>query len=141
EDSLGNVGGLGGITVTAKGGDTTRTATTVTSAAMRGAFVLPNLPAPGDYTLTISGPGFLTQTREVSLGASGGSVTVNATLSRADAVVAGMVTGVDANGKAEGGVGGVGLTLASNDVTMKTMTTSGDSAGSYQFTGVAPGSY
>jgi hypothetical protein len=77
----------------------------------------------------------------VSLNASGGTVTVNATLSRADAVVAGMVTGLDANGKAEGGLGGVGLTLASNDATMKTMTTSGVSAGSYQFTGVAPGSY
>jgi len=141
QDSLGVTGGLGGITVTAKGGETTRTATTVTSAAMRGAFVLPNLPAPGDYTLTISGPGFLTQTRDVSLGASGGTVTVNATLSRADSVVSGMVTGLDANGKAEGGLGGVGLTLASNDITMKTMTTSGDSAGSYQFTGVVPGSY
>jgi len=66
---------------------------------------------------------------------------VNATLSRADSVVSGMVTGLDANGKAEGGLGGVGLTLASNDITMKTMTTSGDSAGSYQFTGVVPGSY
>lgn len=140
-DELGVIGGLGGITVTAKGGDTTRTATTVTSAAMRGTFILPNLPLPGKYTLTISGPGFLTQTREVSLSAGISSVTVDATLSRSDAVVQGIVTGTDENGKPQGGLGGVGLTLASNDLTLKTMTTSGDSAGSYQFTGVPPGSY
>ncbi|MBN9608732.1 MAG: hypothetical protein BGO26_11640 [Actinobacteria bacterium 69-20] len=140
-DELGVIGGLGGITVTAKGGDTTRTATTVTSAAMRGTFILPNLPLPGKYTLTISGPGFLGQTREVSLSAGISSVTVDATLSRSDAVVQGIVTGTDENGKPQGGLGGVGLTLASNDLTLKTMTTSGDSAGSYQFTGVPPGSY
>jgi len=134
-------GGLGGITVTAISGKVTRTATTVTSQSLRGSYILPNMPTPGEYTLTISGDGYLTQTRTVTLTEGVGSATVDATLSRADSEVSGTVTGLDAKGKPEGGLVGVGLTLTSSTTTLKTMTTSGDSAGSYQFTGVPPGTY
>jgi hypothetical protein len=140
-DQSGHTGGLGGITVTATAGKVTRTATTVTSQSLRGSYILPNMPTPGEYTLTISGDGFLTQTRTVTLTEGVGSATVDATLSRADSSVSGTVTGLDAKGKPEGGLVGVGLTLTSSTTTLKTMTTSGDSAGSYQFTGVPPGTY
>jgi hypothetical protein len=134
-------GGLGGITVTATADKITRTATTVTSQSLRGSYILPSMPSPGEYTLTISGDGYLTQTRTVTLTEGVGSATVDATLSRADSAVTGTVTGLDAKGKSEGGLVGVGLTLTSSTTTLKTMTTSGDSAGSYQFTGVPPGTY
>jgi hypothetical protein len=141
QDGLGQFGGLGGISVTATDGDVTRTATTVTSQALRGTFILPNMPTPGEYTMTISGDGFLTQTRTVTIAEGVGSATVNATLSRSDSVVEGTVTGVDAAGKSQGGLVGVGLTLTSSTTTLKTMTTSGDQAGTYRFTGVPPGTY
>ncbi len=141
EDDLGHRGGLGGITVTATNGKQTRTATTVTSQALRGHYILPNLPVPGQYTLTISGAGFLTQTRKVEFTTDVVSATVDATLTRGDAVVSGTVTGQDAHGATQGGLVGVGLTLVSSTATLKTMTTSGDQAGSYRFTGVPPGTY
>ena len=53
-DSLGGFGGLGGLTVTATAGEVTRTATTVTG-DRAGTVVLPDLPVPASYTVTVSG--------------------------------------------------------------------------------------
>ena len=76
-DQLGQLGGIGGISVavTGQSGDvtTTRTATTVTSGPV-GRFTLPDLPTPGDYTLTVSGSGYQDQVRQVSLAAGAGSL-------------------------------------------------------------------
>ena len=69
-DSLGGFGGLGGLTVTATAGETTRTATTVTG-DRAGTFVLPDLPVPASYTVTVSGAGYATQTRQIDLTAAG----------------------------------------------------------------------
>ncbi len=144
-DQLGRLGGLGGISVAVSGrsGDvtTSRTATTVTAGPV-GQFTLPDLPTPGDYTLTVSGPGYQDQVREVSLPAGAGAVTLDITLTRADGVVSGTVLGDPATATKpdEGGVVGAGLTLTGPDVSFKTMTTS-DPPGSFRFTGVPPGTY
>ncbi|RIJ78634.1 hypothetical protein D1871_01360 [Nakamurella silvestris] len=134
-DDQGVVGGIGGITVTATDGDKiTRTATTVTSGPV-GRFTLPDLPTPGDYTLTASGPGFQNQVRQVSIGKGVGSTTVDISMSRTDGVVDGVVS--DETGK---GLTGAGLTLTGGENVYKTMTVS-DKPGSYRFGGVPPGTY
>ncbi|SDO43269.1 Carboxypeptidase regulatory-like domain-containing protein [Nakamurella panacisegetis] len=138
-DSLGHLGGIGGVTVTAtgssKGVAASRTATTVTSGPV-GTYALPDLPVPGDYTVTVTGTGYASQTQQVSLAAGSSSATVNVSLTRADGTVTGTVVG---DGK-EGGLIGAGLTLTGASATYKTMTTSVP-AGAYRFTGVPPGTY
>lgn len=138
-DSLGRLGGLGGLTVVASGSSrgtpASRTATTVTSGPV-GRFQLPDLPTPGDYTVTVTGQGFATQTRSVHLDEGAGSATVDIGLTRADGEVTGTVNG----SPGEGGLTGVGLTLTGNEASFKTMTTSSP-AGGFRFSGVAPGTY
>ena len=133
-DQFGNVGGLGGLTVTAVAGDVTRTATTITAGAV-GRFALPDLPTPGEYTLTVSGAGYQSQTQQIALAAGAGNAEVAISMTRADGVVAGTV--FDETGA---GLPGAGLTLTGPDDTLKTMTASSP-AGSYRFGGVLPGLY
>ncbi len=130
---------LGGITVSATNGTVTSTATTVTAGPV-GSFTLPDLPVPGDYIVTISGDGYQTQTRSLSFGAGVGSATMNVTLVATQGRVTGSVLGKDVNGKDEGTLVGVGMTLTNSQTTYKTMTTS-EPKGQFDFTGVPPGTY
>lgn len=145
EDLLGQLGGLGGlqVSITGRSGDvtTTRTATTLTTGPV-GTYTLPDLPTPGDYTVTVSGAGYSDQVRQVALAEGVGSAEVNVSMVRADGVVSGTVSGNPAAGDqpAEGGLIGAGLTLTGPAGSAKTMTTS-DPPGSFRFTGVAPGVY
>ena len=131
------------MSVTGQSGDvtTTSTATTVTSGPV-GRFTLPDLPTPGDYTLTVSGAGYQDQVRQISLAAGAGSVDLDISLTRSDGVVTGTVSGdpAAAGEPAEGGLVGAGLQLTGPAGAVKTMTTS-DPPGSFRFTGVAPGVY
>ncbi|QNK81317.1 carboxypeptidase-like regulatory domain-containing protein [Nakamurella sp. PAMC28650] len=138
-DGLGHLGGIGGVTVTATGTSrgvaASRTATTVTSGPV-GTYALPDLPVPGQYTVTVSGTGFASQTQQVALTQGSSAATVDISLTRADGTVAGTVSG----GGTEGGLIGAGLTLTGANATYKTMTTSVP-AGAFRFTGVPPGTY
>lgn len=135
-DSLGGTGGLGGITVVATNGTTTRTATTITGEDA-GRFLLPRLPVPGSYTVTVSGAGYSTVTREVNLTSSGVSGwTIS--LTSAGGAVTGTVTDEDGAGIA---AAGLVLTHGSGTATIyKTMSAS-DASGTFRFSGVAPGTY
>ncbi len=135
-DSLGGTGGLGGITVVATNGTTTRTVTTITGEDA-GRFLLPRLPVPGSYTVTVSGAGYSTVTREVNLTSSGVSGwTIS--LTSAGGAVTGTVTDEDGAGIA---AAGLVLTHGSGTATIyKTMSAS-DASGTFRFSGVAPGSY
>jgi hypothetical protein len=132
-DALGGVGGLGGLTVTASDGTTTRTATTVTG-DRAGSFVLADLPVPATYTLTVSGAGYATQTRSLRLTAAG-LPSLDITMLLTGGTVDGTVT-------EPGGapIAGAGLTLAGPAGTYKTMSAS-DAQGSFRFSGIAPGDY
>jgi hypothetical protein len=132
-DALGGVGGLGGLTVTASDGTTTRTATTVTG-DRAGSFVLPDLPVPARYTLTIAGDGYATQTRSLRLAAKG-APQLDITMLSTGGTVDGTVT-------EPGGVplAGAGLSLVGPAGTYKTMSAS-DAQGSFRFSGIAPGKY
>ncbi|MPV87299.1 hypothetical protein GB882_01355 [Georgenia ruanii] len=132
-DSLGAVGGLGGVTVTATDGTTTRTASTATG-ALAGTFVLADLPVPAAYTITVSADGYASQSRAMELTA-GAAATADFRLGVSSGVVQGTVR--TPNGT---GLGGVGLTLSNGENTYKTMNAS-DKVGSFRLNGVAPGEY
>ena len=132
-DSLGGMGGLGGLTVTATAGDLVRTATTVTG-DRSGTFVLPDLPVPAAYTLTIEGDGYATQTWQIDLTAAG-SAPLDITMTSTGGAVEG--TAVDESGD---GLAGAGLTLTGPAGVYKTMSAS-DATGSFRLSGIAPGDY
>jgi hypothetical protein len=133
-DEFGNTGNLGGVTVSVTDGTTTRTATTVTTGAV-GTYALPDLPSPGSYTLTVTGTGFQVATRQIDIPAGVGSVQADISLTRTNGTVSGTVRAAGG-----GGLAGVGLTLTGEDATYKTISQTSP-AGSYSFTGVAPGDY
>lgn len=132
-DSLGGFGGLGGLTVTASAGEVTRTATTVTG-DRAGTFVLPDLPVPASYTVTVSGDGYATQTRQIEL-TPAGLAPLDIVMTSVGGVVEGTVTATGG-----GGLAGAGLTLDGPAGTYKTMAAS-DGSGTFRFSGIAPGQY
>ena len=142
DDSTGAMVGLGGVTVSATDGRTTRTATTVTNGPV-GRYVLPDLPAPGRYTVTVTATGYQSQTQRVTLRAGQSVVTVGAVLTSSSASITGRVTGdqLDGNGDPTGVTevkAGAGLVLTSPDHGYKITSTSN---GTFRLNGVAPGVY
>jgi hypothetical protein len=148
----GGLTGVGGATVTVTDEDgKVRTATTLTQGAavpgskarvaadFVGTYIVPGLPAPGTYVVTLSGPGLQTQTSKVKLKPGQSRAGVDADLTSSSGAVAGTITGLASAGDSAGIVG-AGLTLSNADNTYKTMSTS-QPAGSFLFDGVAPGTY
>ncbi len=142
--SDGSVEGLGGVTVSVSDSDgNERSATTVTTGRFTGTFRLPGLTAPGDYTVSLSAPGYQTETRNLSLGKGQGDKRVDASLVSAYGVVGGTVR-VRSGGPP---IVGAGLTLTDGTHTYKntslsrTEATGGKQEGGFRFTGVTPGIY
>lgn len=133
-DALGAIGGVGGLTVTATDGTTTRTASTVTSGQV-GTFVLADLPVPSTYTVTVSGAGYASQTTQLTLGTGSSAARLDMRLDLSTGVVQGTVREPSGTG-----LGGAGLKLTDGVNTYKTMSTS-DADGTFRFNGIAPGTY
>ncbi len=137
-NSLGEVGGLGGVQITATDGTNTRTASSVTPPTnsrsnIAGDFTLPDLP-PGKYTLTAAETGYLPQTQSVTIKAGVSSVHVpTIALQSATASVTGRVVN-----NTLAGVNGAGLVLSSSTNTYKSIT---GSDGEFRIDGVTPGTY
>lgn len=123
---------LGNITVAATNGDVTRTATTLTEGDP-GFFSLPQLPIPGTYTVSVSGDGWIAQT--MSLDLKGNASKVDLDLVRTTATIVGTIK--DSAGKE---LASTGVTLAQDKPIVKTLSAV-DPAGSYELTGLAPGTY
>ncbi|MCU4186053.1 carboxypeptidase regulatory-like domain-containing protein [Acidiferrimicrobium sp. IK] len=130
--SVRNGAGVGGLTVTASDGTTSLTATTTTTNPV-GSYILPNLDIPGTYALTISGPGWVSQTQQVDLA---GNAVVNSSVTPASADVTGVVT--DAQGA---GLPDAGVVLTNDTNTYKTLTQSASPVGGFDFGQVPPGQY
>lgn len=128
--------GVGGATVT----------TTVDGKAVEvgtptvgqiGSFVLPNLPTPGTYVLTVSKPGFASRTSVVALTAGE---------QRTGLVVplvggAGQLTGT-IKSSSGAGLGGVAVRIDGGGAAASTTSLTGSSAGTYIISGLAaPGQY
>ncbi|HTT92320.1 MAG TPA: carboxypeptidase regulatory-like domain-containing protein [Acidimicrobiales bacterium] len=138
-------GPVGGINVTATNGTATQSVTTLTGArdltgGVVGTYVIPNLSVQGPWTLTASGPGWITQTQRVALSgaaaARSGEVTANFRLSATTATVTGTVVSGD-----PAGIGGVGVVMTGKSGTYKTLTATAPNAGSYNLSNVLPGHY
>jgi hypothetical protein len=138
-DSLGGFGGLGNVTVTATSGDLVRTTSTVTGTNLRGSFVLPQLPTPGAYTLTIAADGYQSQTQQVEIGAGQSAPPISVTLTGDSATIQGSVLVQLAPGGEAAPAAGIAITLSDAEgVAYKTLT---NNDGVYILNGVAPGSY
>jgi 5-hydroxyisourate hydrolase-like protein (transthyretin family) len=97
-----------------------------------GSFELANLPTPGTYVITVTGPGFDTQQFEQTL--SGGEATVVNTvdLAAATGAISGVVT--DGSGRP---LGGVAITARSGDLVLKSITPTSGNVGQFRLVGIA----
>ena len=124
---------VGGATVTVLGGDVEATTTTLTTGEP-GLFAVTGLPVPGDYTISITGEGFQTETLGALFFGGGtrdlGTVTV--------LPVNSQVSGTVSTGGA--GLGEVTVTLT-NGIRPRVTTSATNPAGSFAFAGVPAGSY
>lgn len=123
--------GLGGITVTAANEEVSRSVTTLTDDPV-GSFTLPQLPIPGSYTLTVSGTGWVPQTQMIQL--TDNTDGVDFELLGTTASISGVVEGPD------GELPAVGVTVSQDDPLVKTLTAI-DPEGTYEISGLVPGTY
>lgn len=133
---------IGGAKIVVTGGAfTAETASLTGGDAMNsGTWSVAGLPTPGVYTVTMSSLGFVDQTLLVVLGAGRSADGVNASLTRANATISGIVTsGLTASG-APDGAGDVTVAL-SNGAVPRITTTATAPAGAYLIADVPPGSY
>ncbi len=137
-------GPVGGINVTATDGTVTQSVTTLTGGrdlggGIVGTYVIPNLSVQGPWTVTASGPGWISQTQRVSLSkpavAKAGQVTANFQLSATTATVMGTVVSPG------DGLGGVGVVMTGKLGTYKALTATAPNSGSFALANVLPGHY
>lgn len=124
---------LGGVTVTVSG--TTQPVTTQTlTAGQVGSYQITGLPTPGQFTLTFSLAGYLSETIPVDLASSGSAGGVDATLAPADGAISGTVV--------SGGTALSGATVSVTDGgTPLTTTSTSQPPGGFSLSGLPPGQY
>jgi hypothetical protein len=127
----GDAEAVGGIVVSAASDTLTRTVTTLTDDPV-GSFSLPQLPVPGSYTLTVSGGGWVSQTLRVDL--TGNETGVDFDLVATTGSISGVVSDKD------GPLSAVGITVSQDDPLVKTLSAV-DPPGSYELSGLLPGTY
>ena len=145
---LGSIAGLitsmdgtpvGSATITVTGNGLQRVSRSA-STGVEGSYLISGLPAPGSYAITISAPGFSSQTQAVELVATGTDATVtgiNATL----AANTGAIAGVVAN-EAGDQIGGVEVSLTNGDTVFTAYSAdAADAIGSYRIDRIPPGVY
>lgn len=101
-----------------------------------GRFTLSGLTVPGDYVLTFSRDGLVSQTREVSLTRDAPRVDdLIVELPSEDAIVSGTVTGSTGTALADASV------VLSDGSTVVRTVSADDPAGRFEFSGIAPGEF
>lgn len=126
---------LGNVTVTATDGAITRSTTTLTEGSP-GTFLLPQLPIPGSYTVTVGRTGFVAQSLTVEL--TGATDALDIALIPATAMIWGHIT--TAGSVPPAGVAGVGIDVTDGTNVYKS-TTALSPAGVFELGGLPPGTY
>jgi hypothetical protein len=111
---------------------------TISQGEATGTWAVDALAAPGSYTVTFAKPGYVSQTRLVTIGGTAAGATsggIDAALVASTATISGLV--LDAGG-APKPLAGVELT---DGVTKRNVKTANDPAGRFALTSVPPGSY
>ena len=124
---------LGAATISASAGDLTRSTTSLTEGDA-GSYLLPQLTIPGSYTITVSAPGFVTQTRQLDL--AGNATSVDFDLVRTTSTIVGLVTS-----NTNGPLAGVGITISKSELAFTSSTAVAPSAGTFRVEDVPPGEY
>jgi hypothetical protein len=129
---------VGGVNVTISDGTTDRSATTLT-VGQPGTYSipqlpLPNLPLPTNYTLTVSGPGWITQTAKVDLV---GNAVVDLPLTASSGQISGTVTDKLTHAPLDS----VGIIISNEQLTLKTTSAKQQGSGTYIQDSVPPGTY
>lgn len=129
-------GGVGGATVTTTvDGKAVEVGTP--SVGQIGSFVLPNLPTPGTYVLTVSKPGFASRTSVVALTAGEQRTGLDIPLVGGAGQLTGKIT--SSSGTA---LGGVKVTIDGGGSSASTTSLTGSGAGTYVISGLtAPGQF
>ncbi len=131
---------IGGATAVVVGNEfeaTTATLTTGGEAGGIGSYRVSDIPVPGSYTVTLSAPGYLSETIRVGFIAAGVQTATDVVLRASTATVSGTVS-------APGGFGIGDATVELSDGTeegVRETKTATAPAGAYVFTDVAPGTY
>jgi 5-hydroxyisourate hydrolase-like protein (transthyretin family) len=128
---------LGGAAVSVARGTTIATTATLTESGatgQAGTYAVSALPTPGDYTVTVSLEGYISQTVRVRLESASSVTGINVVLPHATGLISGQAF--------SGGAPAAGVTVElSNGGDPRVTSTASSPAGSYRFVDVAPGSY
>jgi Carboxypeptidase regulatory-like domain len=133
-------GPVGGATVSTTVGDKPLSVITPTTGQV-GAFVLPNLPTPGTYVLTVSAPGHGSRTEIIDLSAGQSRAGLVETLTGGRGILTGRL--LDQHGKGLGGakvsVGGAAASASGTAPSTTTLTSA--PVGTFILNGLADGHY
>jgi len=130
---------IGGAIVTVLGEGLESTTTTLTTGGIGGgpgSFTVTNLPVPGNYSVSITGPGFQTETLNAFFFGGAEQSFGQVVLLPATAALRGTVS---ANGG--GGLGEVKVTLSDGTLRTRVTTSASNPAGTFSFAGTPPGAY
>ena len=123
-------GPIGGATVAASTGTTTVSTVSATTPGAVGGFRLVGLPTPATVTVTVSAPGYASQTLALTLAGGQQLSGVAVTLTPGTGSIAGTVAGP------AGPLGGVTVTATDGKATQTTVTLSQGAVGSYTLSGL-----
>ncbi|MEQ1702161.1 MAG: carboxypeptidase-like regulatory domain-containing protein, partial [Ilumatobacteraceae bacterium] len=146
-NGVGSIGGtvsgadgpLGGITLTASGNGVTRTTTSLTAGAT-GTYLFPEMEVPGTYTVTATAPGYITQTRLVTL--SGNVTGIDIDLVRTTARVIGVITSYTVGSNSPPlPLPNAAIEIAVDGLQVRTTTAVGPDTGSFSLSDLPPGTY
>ena len=133
------------ISVALTGANVERTVDVISQRTPIGAYSFSGLPAPGTYTLTFTGPGFLTQVRVVSIDPRTGQQIAPVGLvvmAPNDRTITGIVTTETTDGQTTAvGQATVVLSNGSSSRTLQTSDDPGDPLGVFFFSDVTQGTY
>ncbi len=130
-------GPLGGAVITATSGTTTVETVSLTEGEV-GGFTIRGLVTPATYTVSVTSPGFTTQTTSVALADQQKLTGVQLALARSAGSLSGSVTTLPGNVPAAG----VNVSVSSGTTTVQTITQSTGTVGAWTIAGLPiPGAY